>query len=203
MLMLSVFVLIKCKVVKIQSERVAEFSGKKRLTKIKLFFSFLKLFKLAKLRHVRVGCYVPQKLPQNNLLYCGFCGQNIVYIQFCQCSCQLSVCQLSALKLFKLDLSQYQVQSFSFSIIIFRKNTADNSAQDPILQMNSSSSVSRDDLLECVISRRQGSENLQTAVVPMWVVYQFLVSVVLLRILIVMMTITYKKIYDNLDTQWK
>ena len=70
-------------------------------------------------------------------------------------------------------------------------------------QMNSTSQVSRDDLLECVISRRQGSENLQTAVVPMWVVYQFLVSVVLLRILIVMMTITYKKIYDNLDTQWK
>ena len=31
----------------------------------------------------------------------------------------------------------------------------------------------------------------------MWVVYQFLVSVVLLRILIVMMTITYKKIYEN------
>ena len=72
-----------------------------------------------------------------------------------------------------------------------------------ILQMNSTSQVSRDDLLECVISRRQGSENLQNAVVPMWVVYQFLVSVVLLRILIVMMTITYKKIYDNLDTQWK
>ena len=85
----------------------------------------------------------------------------------------------------------------------FSQKTVDNSAQDPILQMNSSSSVSRDDLLECVISRRQGSENLQTAVVPMWVVYQFLVSVVLLRILIVMMTITYKKIYDNLDTQWK
>merc|ERR1719270_1409577 len=70
-------------------------------------------------------------------------------------------------------------------------------------KMNATSQVSRDDLLDCVISRRQGSENLQTAVVPMWVVYQFLVSVVLLRILIVMMTITYKKIYDNLDTQWK
>ena len=54
MLMLSVFVLIKCKVVKIQSERVAEFSGKKRLTKIRLFFSFLKLFKLAKLWHIRL-----------------------------------------------------------------------------------------------------------------------------------------------------
>merc|ERR1712079_193499 len=70
-------------------------------------------------------------------------------------------------------------------------------------KMNSSSQVSRDELTECIISRRQGSENLQNAVVPMWVVYQFLVSVVLLRILIVMMTITYKKIYDNLDTQWK
>ena len=44
---------------------------------------------------------------------------------------------------------------------------------------------------------------MQTAVVPMWVVYQFLVSVVLLRILIVMMTIAYNKIYQNLDTQWK
>merc|ERR1712079_443435 len=70
-------------------------------------------------------------------------------------------------------------------------------------KMNSTSQVSRDDLLECVISRRQGSENITTAVVPMWIIYQFLVSVVLLRILIVMMTITYKKIYDNLDTQWK
>jgi hypothetical protein len=70
-------------------------------------------------------------------------------------------------------------------------------------KMNDSMKVSKDDLAECIISRRQGSENLQTAVVPMWVVYQFLVSVVLLRILIVMMTITYRKIYDNLDTQWK
>ena len=69
--------------------------------------------------------------------------------------------------------------------------------------MNSTSQVSRDDLLECVISRRQGSENLQTAVVPMWVVYQFLVSVVLLRILIVMLTITYTKILANLNNMWK
>jgi hypothetical protein len=37
----------------------------------------------------------------------------------------------------------------------------------------------------------------------MWAVYQFLVSVVLLRILIVMMTITYRRIYDDLDKQWK
>lgn len=37
----------------------------------------------------------------------------------------------------------------------------------------------------------------------MWAVYQFLVSVVLLRILIVMMTITYRKVYDDLDKQWK
>merc|ERR1719336_3098578 len=70
-------------------------------------------------------------------------------------------------------------------------------------KMNDTQKVSRDDLLDCVISRREGSENLQTAVVPMWVVYQFLVSVVLLRILIVMMTIAYNKIYQNLDTQWK
>ena len=56
---------------------------------------------------------------------------------------------------------------------------------------------------ECIQVRRLGEETITTAVVPMWIVYQFLVSVVLLRILIVMMTITYKKIYDNLDTQWK
>ena len=37
----------------------------------------------------------------------------------------------------------------------------------------------------------------------MWMVYQFMVSVVLLRILIVMMTITYRRIYDDLDKQWK
>ena len=108
-----------------------------------------------------------------------------------------------SLKLFKLDLSCIKYNLLLVQSLFIEQITVDNSAQDPILQMNSSSSVSRDDLLECVISRRQGSENLQTAVVPMWVVYQFLVSVVLLRILIVMMTITYKKIYDNLDTQWK
>jgi hypothetical protein len=55
----------------------------------------------------------------------------------------------------------------------------------------------------CVQVRRLGEQTITTAVVPMWIIYQFLVSVVLLRILIVMMTITYKKIYDNLDTQWK
>jgi len=44
---------------------------------------------------------------------------------------------------------------------------------------------------------------LKSAAVPMWAVYQFLVSVVLLRILIVMMTITYRRIYDDLDKQWK
>merc|ERR1719494_259247 len=70
-------------------------------------------------------------------------------------------------------------------------------------KMSLSSKVTSQELSECVISRRQGSENLQTAVVPMWVVYQFLVSVVLLRILIVMLTITYRKVHDNLETQWK
>ena len=47
------------------------------------------------------------------------------------------------------------------------------------------------------------SSYLKSAAVPMWAVYQFLVSVVLLRILIVMMTITYRRIYDDLDKQWK
>jgi len=56
---------------------------------------------------------------------------------------------------------------------------------------------------DCIKVRRLGEQTITTAVVPMWIIYQFLVSVVLLRILIVMMTITYKKIYDNLDTQWK
>ena len=72
-----------------------------------------------------------------------------------------------------------------------------------LLKMDKFNEVTKDALAECVESRREGSENLQTAVVPMWVVYQFLVSVVLLRILIVMMTIAYNKIYQNLDTQWK
>merc|ERR1719461_2566436 len=58
-------------------------------------------------------------------------------------------------------------------------------------------------MASCMRVNKLGTATIKTAVVPMWVVYQFLVSVVLLRILIVMMTITYKKIYDNLDTQWK
>ena len=48
-----------------------------------------------------------------------------------------------------------------------------------------------------------GADTIKTAVVPMWIFYQFMISVVLLRILIVMLTITYRKIYDNMDTQWK
>ena len=35
--------------------------------------------------------------------------------------------------------------------------------------------VTRDQLATCTISRRPGSQFLQTAVVPMWVVYQFFV----------------------------
>merc|ERR1719233_1167236 len=70
------------------------------------------------------------------------------------------------------------------------------------IKMNGTKKVNGDTLSGCIAIGKKGSENLQTAVVPMWVVYQFLVSVVLLRILIVMMTITYRKIYDNLDTQW-
>ena len=45
---------------------------------------------------------------------------------------------------------------------------------------------------DCVKVRRMGEETISKAVVPMWVIYQFLVSVVLSRILIVMMTITYR-----------
>merc|ERR1712088_503650 len=56
---------------------------------------------------------------------------------------------------------------------------------------------------DCIQVRRLGEQTITTAVVPMWIIYQFLVSVVLLRILIVMLTITYRKIHDNLETQWK
>ena len=40
----------------------------------------------------------------------------------------------------------------------------------------------------CIQMRRLGEQTITTAVVPMWIIYQFLVSVVLLRILIVMMS---------------
>ena len=63
--------------------------------------------------------------------------------------------------------------------------------------------MSSGQLATCVKSRRQGGDFLQSAVVPMWVVYQFFVSVVLLRILIVMLTITYNKILANLNNMWK
>ena len=63
--------------------------------------------------------------------------------------------------------------------------------------------LSKSDMASCMLVQRLGADTIKTAVVPMWIFYQFLVSVVLLRILIVMMTITYRKIYDNLDTQWK
>merc|ERR1719188_2408131 len=65
------------------------------------------------------------------------------------------------------------------------------------------SRVSRDDMAACIMQRRPGADTIHKAVVPMWIFYQFMISVVLLRILIVMLTITYKKIYDNMDTQWK
>ena len=65
------------------------------------------------------------------------------------------------------------------------------------------SRVSRDDMSSCILVRKMGADTIHSAVVPMWIFYQFMISVVLLRILIVMLTITYKKIYDNMDTQWK
>merc|ERR1719445_2840748 len=68
---------------------------------------------------------------------------------------------------------------------------------------NLSRLLSRDDMAACIMQRRPGADTIHTAVVPMWIFYQFMISVVLLRILIVMLTITYKKIYDNMDTQWK
>ncbi|XP_059085448.1 short transient receptor potential channel 6-like [Tigriopus californicus] len=74
----------------------------------------------------------------------------------------------------------------------------------------SGSRVTHADISSCLIDREAGFGSfvhqpnyLKSAAVPMWAVYQFLVSVVLLRILIVMMTITYRRIYDDLDKQWK
>ena len=69
--------------------------------------------------------------------------------------------------------------------------------------LNNTSKVSSYTLSECIKSRRQDGNFVQSAVVPMWVVYQFFVSVVLLRILIVMLTITYNKILANLNNMWK
>merc|ERR1719347_1229866 len=63
--------------------------------------------------------------------------------------------------------------------------------------------IAKNHMHSCIQMRRLGEQTITTAVVPMWIIYQFLVSVVLLRILIVMLTITYRKIYDDLDTQWK
>jgi len=70
--------------------------------------------------------------------------------------------------------------------------------------------INRRDIEGCLIDRDEGFgsvvnriDYLKSAALPMWAVYQFLVSVVLLRILIVMMTITYRRIYDDLDKQWK
>ena len=65
------------------------------------------------------------------------------------------------------------------------------------------SELSKGDMSDCMMAHHLGTATIKIAAVPMWIFYQFMVSVVLLRILIVMMTITYRKIYDNLDTQWK
>ena len=71
-----------------------------------------------------------------------------------------------------------------------------------VVAMNQSK-IASGKMHSCIQARRLGEQTITTAVVPMWIIYQFLVSVVLLRILIVMLTITYKKIHDNLETQWK
>jgi len=70
--------------------------------------------------------------------------------------------------------------------------------------------INKQDIATCLVDKDAGFGStiyrinyLKSAAVPMWAVYQFLVSVVLLRILIVMMTITYRRIYDDLDKQWK
>ena len=45
-------------------------------------------------------------------------------------------------------------------------------------------SINYNDVIDCVLARRKGASYLKTAVVPMWIFYQFLVSVVLLLSLI-------------------
>ena len=84
----------------------------------------------------------------------------------------------------------------------YRLNTFHHLRISSVLLQNLSR-VSRDDMSSCILIRRPGADTIHSAVVPMWIFYQFMISVVLLRILIVMLTITYKKIYDNMDTQWK
>lgn len=78
------------------------------------------------------------------------------------------------------------------------------------LMVSSTARINKKDIGGCLIDKDAGFGStmfrinyLKSAAVPMWAVYQFLVSVVLLRILIVMMTITYRRIYDDLDKQWK
>ena len=48
-------------------------------------------------------------------------------------------------------------------------------------KMTNSTKLSTDTLSSCVISRKEGENFISKSVVPMWVVYQFFVSVVLLR----------------------
>ena len=44
------------------------------------------------------------------------------------------------------------------------------------------SRVSRDDMSSCILVRKMGADTIHSAVVPMWIFYQFMISVVLLRI---------------------
>ena len=48
-------------------------------------------------------------------------------------------------------------------------------------KMANSTKLSTDALSSCIISRKEGENFISKSVVPMWVVYQFFVSVVLLR----------------------
>ena len=48
-------------------------------------------------------------------------------------------------------------------------------------KMINSTKLSTDALSSCAISRKEGENFISKSVVPMWVVYQFFVSVVLLR----------------------
>ena len=102
-----------------------------------------------------------------------------------------------------MDKPEINVNSISSCMIKTMYNSSCIDMRISSLIAMNQTKIAKNHMHSCIQMRRLGEQTITTAVVPMWIIYQFLVSVVLLRILIVMMTITYKKIYDNLDTQWK
>ena len=98
---------------------------------------------------------------------------------------------------------QINVNSISTCMIKTMYNSTCIDGRISSLISQGQTKIAKNHMHSCIQMRRLGEQTITTAVVPMWIIYQFLVSVVLLRILIVMLTITYRKIHDNLETQWK